>query len=380
MAIRSGFFNSVNGDRKYKAENMAEYWGSLVGNGVHPEPETGLKVVSNDDMTVTVKPGKAWINGYFMKNDDNYTLDIDVASGILNRTDRVVVRLDKSDREIRLEIKKGEEGSETDALELQRDADAYELGIAEISVRAGAISILQSDVKDTRKDRALCGLVDSVIAGDVVNLSKNLTSHTQRKATSAGLGHVTLSDVVQPSRKINTGTGLLGGGDLLGDRNLRVDFGTGSTQVARGNHGHSEYAEYFLDLKYEPGDDIILIDELSESFKLGFPSRYDLICSYKINARGVFRVSTKTYERNAEADEGTVCGYMYVCVNGVRKGIKRNLISGSTKEYVEDIAVDKGDVIGIYGERDSSISYNRPYLVGFVISYKGIGGDFKYVE
>lgn len=294
MAIRSGFFNSINGDRKYKAEDMAEYWGSLVGNGVHPEPETGLKVVPNDDMAITVKPGMAWINGYFMTNDDNYKIDIDVASGILNRTDRVVAKLDKSDREIRLEIKKGEESSEGIAPELQRDSDAYELGIAEIKIKAGAVSILQSDIKDTRRDKKVCGLVDSLIAGDVVNLSKDLTSHVQRKATNSGLGHVILSDVVQPSRKIDTGVGLLGGGNLEQNRNLSVDFGTGSTKVARGNHSHIRdirYGEMSLSMSLDEKEskkiekiipqsmgyyNYLLVTDSDTTFSRGFTSNLDV--------------------------------------------------------------------------------------------------------
>ena len=77
MAIRSGFFNSVNGDRKYDANRFAEYFASFIGNGVFPDPSDGLQVVANDDMTVTVKAGKCWINGYIMINDDDYILEID---------------------------------------------------------------------------------------------------------------------------------------------------------------------------------------------------------------------------------------------------------------------------------------------------------------
>ena len=42
-----------------------------------------------------------------MINDDDYILPIDVADGVLKRIDRVVVRLDTTDREIRVEVKKG---------------------------------------------------------------------------------------------------------------------------------------------------------------------------------------------------------------------------------------------------------------------------------
>lgn len=66
MAIRSGLFNSVNGDRRYKADFFAEYFASFIANGVFPNPSTGLQVLANQNMTVAIKPGKAWINGYFL--------------------------------------------------------------------------------------------------------------------------------------------------------------------------------------------------------------------------------------------------------------------------------------------------------------------------
>lgn len=43
------------------------------------------------------------------------------------------------------------------------------------------------------------------------------------------------SGAIPTSRTINTGTGLLGGGDLSSDRTIDVNFGTSSTSVTRGN-------------------------------------------------------------------------------------------------------------------------------------------------
>ena len=43
MAEKSSFFNSVSGDRKYKAEDWASYFGALIGNGVFPNPATNLQ-------------------------------------------------------------------------------------------------------------------------------------------------------------------------------------------------------------------------------------------------------------------------------------------------------------------------------------------------
>ena len=165
MAIRSGFFNSVNGDRKYDARRFAEYFASFIGNGIFPNPSTNLQVVAQTipDMTVIVRPGKAWINGYILINDDDYILQLEPADGVLNRIDRVVARYDTADREIRLEVKKGTFASSPVAPALQRDVDAYELGLADIYVGKGIISITQANITDLRLNTNLCGIVHGTV-------------------------------------------------------------------------------------------------------------------------------------------------------------------------------------------------------------------------
>ncbi|MGO0931908.1 hypothetical protein ACTPED_19825, partial [Clostridioides difficile] len=86
---KSFVFNSVNGDRRYKAEDFREYFASFIGNGVFPNPSSNLQVVdnNNNNMTITVKKGKGWINGAIYINTDDLVINIDPADGILNRID-----------------------------------------------------------------------------------------------------------------------------------------------------------------------------------------------------------------------------------------------------------------------------------------------------
>jgi len=176
MAIKSGFFNSVNGDRKYDARRFAEYFASFIGNGVFPNPSTNLQVIANNDMTVTIKEGKAWINGFILVNDNDYILEIGPADGLLSRIDRVVLRYDVVDREIRLEVKRGAFTSSPVAQTLQRDADAYELGIADIRVNAGSISITQANITDLRLNTEFCGIVHGTV--DQVDLTTLYNQYT----------------------------------------------------------------------------------------------------------------------------------------------------------------------------------------------------------
>ncbi|MBH0159109.1 hypothetical protein IHV10_22320 [Fictibacillus sp. 5RED26] len=164
---KSSFFNSVNGDRRYKAEDYANYFSKFITNGVFPNVAFNLQVVTDGtDMNVKLKAGAAWINGYMYQNTLDLVIPIDVADGLLNRIDRIVIQLNFAERLIQAVVKKGEFASTPVAIPLQRDADIYELGIADVLVSQGVTSILQSAITDLRLNNTFCGLVNSLLQAD----------------------------------------------------------------------------------------------------------------------------------------------------------------------------------------------------------------------
>ncbi|MFS1511892.1 hypothetical protein VQL36_05570 [Chengkuizengella sp. SCS-71B] len=161
---KSSFFNSVNGDRKYKADDFAEYFSKFITNGVFPNVADNLQIIADGgDMTIRVKTGVAWINGYMYQNTDDLILTVDVADGILNRIDRVVVQLDFLNRQITTKIKKGEFASNPVANDVQRDADIFELALADIEITQGTTSISQNLITDLRFNDDLCGIVKGTV-------------------------------------------------------------------------------------------------------------------------------------------------------------------------------------------------------------------------
>ncbi|WP_434292003.1 hypothetical protein [Clostridium botulinum] len=166
---KSSFFNAIidqNGtpDRAYLAEDFAKYFSAFIGNGVFPNPANQLQVIAIDNnMQIRIKAGLAWINGYLYENTDDYIFKLDTADGVLNRIDRIALRLDFLERRIKAVVKKGQYGSNPIAPVLQRDVDAYELAIADIYVKAGVIAILQSNITDTRLNSNVCGIVHGTI-------------------------------------------------------------------------------------------------------------------------------------------------------------------------------------------------------------------------
>lgn len=179
---KSSFFTSLNGDRKYKASDFAEYFKTFIGNGVFPNPSTNLQVIANGDMTLTLSTGYAWINGYMYSNTDDLVLTLDYADSFLNRIDRVVIRLDYINRNIRAYIKKGESSVSPIPQELQRDVDAYELCIAEIHISAGSLEIIQSNITDTRLNSEICGVVTQMVESiDTTELYKKLQAYIEER-------------------------------------------------------------------------------------------------------------------------------------------------------------------------------------------------------
>lgn len=165
---KSSFFNAVldhtgTPDRTYTAEDFAKYFASFVSNGIFPKPKTNLQVIAADNMNILVSFGTAWINGYMYQNTTNKTLTIENADGILNRIDRIVIRLDFNARKITTELLKGEFSSNPAAKELTRNSDCYELAIADVYISKGVTKLTQANITDLRSNENLCGWVTGTV-------------------------------------------------------------------------------------------------------------------------------------------------------------------------------------------------------------------------
>ena len=182
MAEKSSFFTSLNGDRKYKSSDFAEYFSTFIGNGVFPNPSNNLLVTSNGDMTINLSPGYAWINGYMYHNTDNLTLTVEYADATLKRIDRVVLKCDFVNREIKAYVKKGTFATNPTPPTLERNVDAYELSVAEILIEAGSISIQQSKITDTRLNNEVCGVVTQTVETiDTTELYRKLQGYIDER-------------------------------------------------------------------------------------------------------------------------------------------------------------------------------------------------------
>lgn len=166
---RCGFFDAnlvgEEYDRVYLAAQFAAYFASFIGNGVYAEHSNQLQVVAmpTPQMQVGVEKGQGWINGYWYENTDTMYLPIEVADGVLNRIDSIVLRLGFAERNMWLMVKKGTPAVNPTAPEVTRTADYYDLQLATVSIPASSIRITQAQIQDTRMNQDVCGWVTGVV-------------------------------------------------------------------------------------------------------------------------------------------------------------------------------------------------------------------------
>lgn len=163
MAIKFGYFNSKNGNRKYDANDFNFLLKRLVSNGVYPNPGNNLQVVAGTGMNVVVKAGGARIEWRWFEMDADMALSIDPSDLTLGRKDRVVLKLDLIDINISLLIKKGSAASVPEAPELIRNSEIYEFSLAVIDIPKQATAITQAQIHDTRLDSSVCGVIGNML-------------------------------------------------------------------------------------------------------------------------------------------------------------------------------------------------------------------------
>lgn len=165
MAITYGFFDSVEGDRVYNADDISNYFLKLISNGVFATPSTCMQVQSNNGMTVKVGAGWGFINCKWINNSTDYLVTLDAADVALPRIDRIVLRLDSSVgvRSIVIAVKPGTPASEPVPPALTRSGTVWELSLAQIAVAAEATEITAGDITDERPITELCGYVACLI-------------------------------------------------------------------------------------------------------------------------------------------------------------------------------------------------------------------------
>lgn len=99
--IKTGFFNSINGDRGYNADDVSDYFKGLITDGIFKNYLGDLSLSEElvNDGILVLKPGKCIVLGKYIlnTNDIEYTIDTNAGSNI--RTDAIIAWTNLSTRE-----------------------------------------------------------------------------------------------------------------------------------------------------------------------------------------------------------------------------------------------------------------------------------------
>lgn len=152
-------FTSVAGDRQYSASEWREYFDALLTSGVVGEYENQLqiKAQSTPNKTVYVDTGAILINGALRSITSVVNLPIADNTSGNPRIDRIVARLNYTDRKIEFVVKQGTPASSPSPPALTRDGNHWELSLARITVANGFSTIISGSITDERGDESVCG-------------------------------------------------------------------------------------------------------------------------------------------------------------------------------------------------------------------------------
>ena len=185
--ITYGFFNSVNGDRTYNADDMSNYFEGIISDGVFSNVGQAFKVSSNSNMTVKVGSGKGIIKNKYVNSTASETLNIETAHATLSRYDAVVLKCNLSTRQITLEVKTGTPLATPIKPTMEDTAYIKEYCLAYITVSAGATSITSANIEDTRADTSLCGFVQPLIGNTIKKYQSYKTISSDTSTVTIGI-------------------------------------------------------------------------------------------------------------------------------------------------------------------------------------------------
>ena len=153
-------------DRAINSETYRGLLNNLFTTGILSSKADNMQVTANNDMTVNVLAGFAMVQGVMNLNKDTATLELEAADTNYSRIDTVVLRLNTNDdfRNCDFYVVKGTPSAEPTRPALTREIAIYELGLADITIPAGATSITEANITDTRYEDERCGVITT---GDI---------------------------------------------------------------------------------------------------------------------------------------------------------------------------------------------------------------------
>lgn len=167
--VNCGFFDAVENDRLYSAEDMNRPYKRIIGNGVFATnqgtPSTDLQVISaNDGLLIRVKKGEGIFANKWFENPTDLTISVPINSQIVPRMDSVIVQVDKRQegRVGNIVYRTGEPSSSPQPPAINTSETLVEYRVGNVYVAPSANWIGQDAITDLRGSNQ-CPWVTSLI-------------------------------------------------------------------------------------------------------------------------------------------------------------------------------------------------------------------------
>lgn len=155
MAQEFGFF----ADEVYSSDDFSSYFRDFYSNGIMADNSNYFAVTAKSGMSLTVKSGTAYIDGHFYRPVNDAVVTLAQSDTQYSRIDLVQIKCDYVTSRIYVEVVTGEAKSTPTIPTLKRDASAYCLGLAAVTVKANASAVAQANIQDLRFNTQYCGTV-----------------------------------------------------------------------------------------------------------------------------------------------------------------------------------------------------------------------------
>jgi len=157
FAVNCGFFDSVDKDRLYSADEMNRPYKRVITNGVFATqvgtPSNDLQVMAQgNSMNIIVSPGEGLFGDKWFQNPTALAITVPDNTNIVARIDSVIAQVDKRQigRVGNIVYRTGSPASTPTPPSINQISSVIEYRIANIRVGAGAVVINQANITDCR--------------------------------------------------------------------------------------------------------------------------------------------------------------------------------------------------------------------------------------
>lgn len=170
IEIKSGFYDAIDNDRTYYADDMNRPYKRVISNGVFANPagtpSNDFQVFANGGMQITIKAGEGLFGNKWTQNSTDQIMTVQSNTSHYLRIDSIIVQVDltRSGRKASIVYRTGVPSQSQDAAapSINLYTDIVEYRIANIYVYQNVSEILQENISDTRGS-AECPWVTSLI-------------------------------------------------------------------------------------------------------------------------------------------------------------------------------------------------------------------------